>query len=445
MVATLPAGAMVHYRLLATTRAYVLEIDVEDADLVDLTARHATHFRRWLEQDGSKWLNLTDTTERAHHLASLGNVRAALEWCFDPDSKSKTGGNVQIGVQLAAAAAPVFSAMSLLSECHRWSERAILALSDAMRGGPEEMRLQMALGTSLMFTRGVIEEAGVALNRSLAIADEHGDGADQLRLLSPLHMFHHQTGRLEAALHDAKRASGLAATLADPIAIAVAHTLLGFTLNFMGDFASARVELEAALQRGPGAQPASTSYFGFARYHWAGAALAKNLWAQGYPDQAVERARQCVQDVASMDLPVPLSITLILAITVFLWTGDLKNAEEHTDWLISLTKTHSIGPYLAQGIGFRGELAICQGDANAGVKSLQNCIEELRAMRYHLMITPFTIPLIQGLAATGRLAEGLALTDETIQRVETNKELSYLPELLRVKGGLLLAMPQPAP
>jgi predicted ATPase len=139
-----------------------------------------------------------------------------------------------------------------------------------------------------------------------------------------------------------------------------------------------------------------------------------------------------------------LTIALILAITVFVWTGDLKNAETHTDWLVTLSKTHSIGPHLAQGIGFKGELAICRGDANSGVESLQNCIEELRAVRFHLMTTPFTIPLVQGFAATGRLAEGLALMDETIQRVERNKEFYYLPELLRVKGDLLLAMPQPA-
>jgi predicted ATPase len=35
------------------------------------------------------------------------------------------------------------------------------------------------------------------------------------------------------------------------------------------------------------------------------------------------------------------------------------------------------------------------------------------------------------------------LINETIQRVETNGDVSYVPELLRVKGGLLLSMPRP--
>ena len=136
MVAVRPIGAMVRYRLLDTTRAYALETNIDGADLADLAVRHATYFRHWLEQTGNEWETLSTGTERAPYFAGLNNVRAALEWCFGEN------GNVSIGVELAAAAAPVFLAMSLLIECQRWSERALLALDDARRGGREEMQLQ---------------------------------------------------------------------------------------------------------------------------------------------------------------------------------------------------------------------------------------------------------------------------------------------------------------
>ena len=48
------------------------------------------------------------------------------------------------------------------------------------------------------------------------------------------------------------------------------------------------------------------------------------------------------------------------------------------------------------------------------------------------MTTEFNISLVQGLCATGRWAEP-ALIDQTIQLVETNGDLCYMPELLRVK------------
>src|SRR5262249_60525720 len=126
------------------------------------------------------------------------------------------GGDIDIGARLGAAAAPVFLAMSLLTECHRWSELAILALDDAARGGSEEMHLQAALGVSLMFTRGNSEAARVALNRSLAIAEELGDAPNQLQLLSLLHMFHHRIGDFKATLHFANRSSTVAETIAVP-------------------------------------------------------------------------------------------------------------------------------------------------------------------------------------------------------------------------------------
>ena len=59
------------------------------------------------------------------------------------------------------------------------------------------------------------------------------------------------------------------------------------------------------------------------------------------------------------------------------------------------------------------------------------------------MTTLFNISLAQGLGAIGRFDEGMALIDETIRLVMANGDLVYLPELLRVKGGLLLAMSVP--
>ena len=160
MVAAQPIGATMRYRLLDTTRAYALEIQADDIERTDLAMRHATYYRRWLEQFGADWSSLSTGTERVPHFIALNNVRAALEWCFGGK------GNIEIGVVLAASAAPVFLAMSLLSECHRWSERAIAALTDAARGGAPEMQLQAALGISCTFMRGGQDEARVALGRS---------------------------------------------------------------------------------------------------------------------------------------------------------------------------------------------------------------------------------------------------------------------------------------
>ena len=437
MVAGRPLGTLMRYRLLDTTRAYALQSRAGDDELAALGARHATYYRRWLEQHGTEWPTLSNATERAPHLAGLANVRTALEWCFG------VSGNVEIGVLLAAAAAPVFLAMSLLTECHRWTERAIRALGEGARGGLEEMRLQVALGVSLMFTRGGSAAARVALNRSFAIAEQRGDAFDHLRALGPLEMLHIRTGEFKAALSYAKRCSALAGALQDAVAITLAHSLMGISLHLSGELSNARAELEAALSHRPGSQSTTTIYLGFESRDLAGAVLGSTLWLQGYPAQAMERARQTVNDAAAMDHPLTLSLALIWAIYVFLWTGDLQGAEEHIDWLISRAGSRSLGPYVAVGRGFKGELAICRGDANSGIESLQDTLRVFHATPYEVQTTPFNTALAQGFATIGRIADGLALVEETIRHVESNGDYCYMPELLRVKGGLLLAMPQP--
>jgi predicted ATPase len=94
MVATRPVGAMMRYRLLDTTRAYVLGISSDDAEIARLAARHAAYFRLWLEQDGKEWATLSSGMERSLHFSDLNNARAALEWCFGE------GGDVGSGSSL---------------------------------------------------------------------------------------------------------------------------------------------------------------------------------------------------------------------------------------------------------------------------------------------------------------------------------------------------------
>ncbi|MFD2054080.1 ATP-binding protein [Mesorhizobium calcicola] len=437
MVAARPAGATMRYRLLDTTRAYALHLDVDDAELAGLAERHATHYLRWLEETGEEWPTLSSAAQRSLHLAGLANVRAALDWCFGP------GGNTEVGIRLAAGAAPVFLSMSLLTECHRWTARAVLALDDATGGGSDEMRLQAALGVSLMYTRGGKDAARVALNRSLAIADRRGDARDQLQILGPLQQFYLRRGEFRAALHHADRCSVIAGTLEDTVSTTLAHSLMGISLHLCGELGRAQTALEAALRYGPRSDRTTTNYLGFDGRILAGSILARTLWLQGHPDLAVLRAQLTVEEAEVLNHPLTLSIALIWAISVLLWVGDLKRAEEYIDRLFTRAESHALGPYLALARAFKGELATRRGNASSGVESLRSCLAELHAAPYELLTTPLNISFVQGLAATGRSVEALSLTEETIQQVEANGDLCYMPELLRVKGNLVLAASQP--
>jgi predicted ATPase/DNA-binding winged helix-turn-helix (wHTH) protein len=437
MLATRPIGAMMRYRLLDTTRAYALDIRIDETEATDLATRHATYYRQWLDQSGTEWFNLSTGTEQAPHFAALNNVRAALEWCFGDT------GNTEIGVKLAAAAAPVFLMMSLLPECHRWSERALLALDKTSRDGPEEMHLQAGLGIASMHIHGENETARAALDRSLAIAEEHGDGLNEAGLLGMLHMFHFRGGDFGTALRYAERCRSVALHMEDRAAIALAHSILGRSLLMMGDVSGARAELEELLKVWSPSLQSSTIYLVHDRHFRAGIALARTLWLQGYPVQAVERVRETVKGAERIDHPASLTVLLAWAASIFLWTGDLQRAEEHITSSLAIAESYSLGPLASVGRARKAQLAIRRGDTRDGIASLRTSLEEIHAVRYELITTEFNISLAQGLAAVRQFSEAIGLLDDVIGQVARNGDTCYTPELLRVKAGLLQLLARP--
>jgi predicted ATPase/DNA-binding winged helix-turn-helix (wHTH) protein len=423
-------GGTAFFRLLETTRVYALS-KLTRGELQELSRRHAEYYRGLLQS------TTTEQEKRSTPLAHVDNIRAALEWCFG------VNGNSALGVGLVAAAAPVFLAMSLLPECHRWAARAILGLEDATRGSFEEMHLQASLAVSSMQMHGQSDAARAALNRSLEIAEARGDVLNQVGLLGMLSMFYVRDGDFKTSLHYAKLSRAVDGTVQNPAAMALANSILGRALQFVGDHSRSRTELEASFRYWSNVRRACEVYLGLDHEILVGIGLARNLWLQGHPAQATERVRQTIKDAERKNHPASLGLALSWAPGIFLWIGDLPAAEEHTDWLMSHAESHSLRPYLAVARGYRGALAIERDDPRGGVKNLRDCLQQLHAMRYEMLNTGFKLCIVQGLMAIRYFCEASTLIDETIVRVYENGDLLHLPEVLRVKGSVLLSMPQP--
>jgi len=235
----------------------------------------------------------------------------------------------------------------------------------------------------------------------------------------------------------------VATIVASPAALALGHSLLGISLRFRGQLSDAREELETALRYRSSSDQGSAAFLGFDHYNWASIALARALWLQGFPSRAAVLVKQTVKDAERIEHPVTLAIALVWAALVLQWTGDLLGAEEYTMRLIAHAASHSLAPYHAIGRGLNGQLSIRSGDAVEGIGMLEACLDELHAARYESLTTAFNISLAQGLVMLGRFTEGMTLVEETIELVEENGETAYMPELLRVKGEVILSMPNP--
>ena len=99
--------------MLDTTRAYALEKLTETAENQSVGLRHAEYYRDFLTAAAAQDKAAKDD-RRADYAREIDNIRAALGWAFGP------GRSASIDVALAAASAPVWLDMSLLSECSDW-------------------------------------------------------------------------------------------------------------------------------------------------------------------------------------------------------------------------------------------------------------------------------------------------------------------------------------
>jgi tetratricopeptide (TPR) repeat protein len=291
-------------------------------------------------------------------------------------------------------------------------------------------------------TRGNSRQAGDSLTRGLELAERLDDRHGQLRLLEGLHLFHVRIGNFQDALMFARRGEAVAEAIGDPVWLAQIRVALGISYHLKGDSNLARDCVAFALEHLPASQQINSHHFNFDYRNRARITLARVLWLQGCPDQAVRMARQALAETIRLDHPIKLCMALLWASSVFLWNKDLDSAEEYNEMFIAQADRYSLAPFQTIGQGARGELLVMRGEAERGMVLLRRSLEALHGHRYGLL-TAFSIALAQGLSRTGEGGEALATIDEAIALVEHNGDLFGFPELLRIKADILASMPNP--
>ena len=255
----------------------------------------------------------------------IDNLRAALDWAFSPV------GDASIGVALTAAAVPVWIHLSLIEECRRRVERALAAIAAGTGGDARcEMKLYVALTHSLRFSRGAgFSEIGAAGTRALELAESLGNAEYQLRALWGLWGFRFSGGQHRAALTLAQKFDALAAKGADLGDRLIGQRMIGVSQYYLGELLPARRHLERMLAH----SVASTQMSQIVRFEGnvrvvALAYLARILWLQGLPDQAMRAAERCVADGRATNHAISLGQALaVAACPVTLWVGDLAAAD----------------------------------------------------------------------------------------------------------------------
>jgi predicted ATPase len=302
------------------------------------------------------------------------------------------------------------------------------------------MHLQAALGVSLNYTTGPVPETEAAWTKTLEIAKSLGDLEYQLRALRGLWAHWMNAGEYRASLAIAYEFSALAATTGDPAALGAADRMAGIILHYLGDQTGARQHLERRLARAvsPVRQSQPVRFLIDQRVA-ARSLLARILWLQGFPDQAVSTARLAVEEAEASGHALSLCHALAqAACPVATLNGDVAAAQSFTAVLLDRARELGLSGWIARGHCFQGTLLIMRRDFVAGLPLLRDALEEMREGGAAPGYPAFLALFARGLGLAGQVTEGLAVIDQALELSERHEERWSLPEVSRNKGELLL-------
>jgi predicted ATPase len=428
-------GATMRYRLLETTRAYAREKLAESGEFGQVARAHAVRYLDLFERARVE-LGTRPTVEwLADYGHRIDDLRAALDWAFSPRGDTSTG------VALTVASVPLWLQLSLMEECRGYVERALASIRPGPnRDATRELQLYSALGGSLMYTKGPVPETAAAWTTALEIAQTLDDTEYQLRALWGLFAYRIGSGEYLPALALAQNFFGLASNSRDPADRLIGDGMIGIVLHHLGDQTSARRHIERQVSRyvAPDRR-SSTVRFLLDQRVTGRVFLARILWLQGFPDQAMRISQGIIEDTRAIDHTVSLCYALTAAAcSVPLFVGDLAAAERSVAMLLDHSAKHVLALWHAWARCLEGALLIKRGDVEIGLPLLRTALDEVRESEFGLPYTIFLSALAEGFAGVGQVTQGIAAIDEALARSERDEERWCVAELLRIKGELVL-------
>jgi DNA-binding winged helix-turn-helix (wHTH) protein/predicted ATPase len=317
----------------------------------------------------------------------------------------------------------------------------------------EQIKLQIALATALMHTKGyAAPETRAALDCARLLVERAQDlgepPEDPLLLFSVLHGFwvaNHVAFNGEVILDLAVKFMALAEKQGTPFTLLLGHRVMGTSLLFLGDFAEARSHLDRAMLL---YDPAEHRSLGARFGQEAGVAILSNrplaLWLLGYPEAALKEANEALS--YARDLGQVASF--LYAVTRVAWfhlvVRDYSKAAEQIQELMDLAQDMEGSYWTAAGRMLQGCLFALTSKGSAAISHITSGIAISRLQGANLLRMPWYLScMATAYIELGQLDEAGRCITDAIAAMETTKETWQESEIYRMAGELALISPTP--
>jgi len=303
-----------------------------------------------------------------------------------------------------------------------------------------ELCLQLTLGVPLIAIEGYASpNVGKVYLRARELYQRCGDSSDVAEVLWGVWTFYTLSAELRTAREIAEEFLAVSARLAYPGLAMRAHLVMHVTLMHQGEFGPAIEHYEKALALYDPEHHREDAFF-FTQN--AGVALrcfgAWTLWFLGFPDQALERMHESLTLVRELYEPHGLSHRLLFASILHQLRQEPRESQEYAEAALTISHEHGLVMYEAQARITRGWALTEQGSVKEGIAEMRQGIAEYQQTATSLLRPQFLGLLSEVLGKAGDFVDALGQMDEALRLAHRNGDASYLPELHRIRGELLL-------
>jgi len=311
--------------------------------------------------------------------------------------------------------------------------------ADSPQRNNQELTLQTALGASLIAVKGyAAPEVESVYARARELCHRVGETPELFRVLGGLSAFYLVRGDFHTSRELGEQLLHLAQNMGNPSLLVRAHSALGPTLFYLGEFAPSREHLEQGI-----------ALYRAQRHHSHAAFLqdpgvsclcylAWDLWFLGYPDQALKRTDEAVTLAQSLSHPYSRAYSHAFAAMIHNLRGESEKAQEQAEAAIGLSADQGFMIWLAQATVSLG-WAMAQHGQEEGVAQVRQGLAAWRATGAEVCSSYNLGVLAEAYGKWRRAEEGLGVLSEALALMTSKTgDLFYEAELYRLKGELML-------
>ena len=323
----------------------------------------------------------------------------------------------------------------------------------------QELDLQIALGVPLVHAKGhAAPEVEAAYARAHQLCEQVGDASQRFQVLLGLRRFYFSRGKLQTASALGEQLLDAAQSLQDPMYVARAHMMHGETLYWLGEFAQAREHSSVGVTlHDPQQRLAHLRLYGNDTGVGCRLMGALALWHLGYPDQALAKSHEALEQARALSHPFTLVFARYFHGLLHQLRREVRSVREQIQEVLRISVEQGFALYLAWGTILEGwalaheglapagrQPALGQAHVEEGMDQMCEGIAASRAIGAAVTLPSSLASLAQAYGQAGKVEQALDLIDEGLGLVEENEERCWEAELHRLRGELVLTKEEQA-